>query len=280
MTGREFHDEVWWPRCERRLRKVTRSSYEAHWRNHIEPLIGRMDLGDISPRFLDSWLLEEDVSHGTWRVMKLFVKLAYRYEVIERDPCDKVLNAPRKPRPRTRTLRYPEMVEMMDGLAGYVVYPTICCSCYLGLRREESCGLLWEDFDWDEGIVHIGRGLQYVDGEEVWVDPKTPLSDRRLPIPPELRERIYPLRSSGRLCGPLTAHQIADRYRDYCRSHGLPYVPMSSLRTSWATYMANRGVPVSLISRWMGHADVETTERWYIKPREEDLAPLALLWAD
>ena len=54
---------------------------------------------------------------------------------------------------------------------------------------------------------------------------------------------------------------------------------MSNLRTSWATYMVNTGAPISLISRYMGHADVETTVRWYTKPNETQLLELTKMWS-
>lgn len=172
----------------------------------------------------------------------------------------------------------------MDGLKGTFIYETICCSCYLGLRREEACGLFWEDFEWniDNGelsYVNISRGAQYIHGREIFVEPKTLLSKRRLPLPHDLVRRIYPYRNSGRLLGKYHVHQCADYYRRYTTNNHLPYVPMSNLRTSWATYMINTGAPVSLISRYMGHADVETTVRWYTKPKEEDLIELTKLWS-
>ena len=278
MLVRDFYTDIYLPRCKKRLRRITQASYECAWRLYIEPHMADMELADITPRFVDRWIAEAGVHAGVWRQFKAMIRVAYKYELIERDPCDRVLNPPPKGKPNPPTLSMYEMERLMDGFAGHVLYANVCCSCHLGLRREESFGLEWEDFDWASGTVHIQRGVQYVWGEEQVVPPKTPLSDRRLPIPPELRDRIYELRGTGRLMGELNAMQAANRYRYHCTHNGLKFVPMSNLRTSWATHMVNSGYPITLISRWMGHADVETTVRWYTKPREEDLIELVGAW--
>lgn len=284
MLAREFFKEIYWPRCEQLLREVTLVSYEGCWRNYIEPFIGDMELNSITPRCVDKWLKEKKITSSTWRVFKAFIRTAYKYEEIDRDPCDRCLNAPPRKRPEPPTLSYIEMQRLMDGLKDTYIYTTICCSCYCGLRREEACGLKWEDFEWhvEEGglsYVNIQRGAQYVKGHEIFVDPKTKLSKRKLPLPADLVDRIYPYRKeSGRLIGEHHVHQAADYYREITKAKGLPYVPMSNLRTSWATYMINSGAPVSLISRYMGHADVETTVRWYTKPNEQELESFAEVW--
>lgn len=280
MLMREFYETIYLPRCKERLREVTQASYECAWRLYVEPHMADMELRDITPRFLDKWIADANVHASVWRQFKAMIRVAYKYELIDRDPCDRVLNPPPKGKPQPPTLSKYEMECLMDGFEGHVLYANVCCSCHLGLRREESLGLEWGDFDWDANTVSIERGVQYVNGHEVVVPPKTPLSRRVLPIPPELRSRIYGLRGTGRLMGCLNAMQAANRYRYHCEHNGIKFVPMSNLRTSWATYMVNSGYPITLISRWMGHADVETTVRWYTKPREEDLVELVGAWGD
>lgn len=278
MLVRDFYRDIYLPRCKERLRTVTQASYECTWRLYIEPHMGDMELADITPRFLDGWIKDAGVHATVWRTTKAMLRVAYKYELIDRDPCDRVLNPPPKGKPNPPTLSRYEMEQLMDGFVSHALYANVCCSCHLGVRREESFGLEWEDFDWDANTVTIQRGVQYVWGEEQVVPPKTKLSRRTLPIPPELKARIYHLRGEGRLMGTMNAMQAANRYRYHCQTRGLKFVPMSNLRTSWATFMVNSGYPITLISRWMGHADVETTVRWYTKPREEDLVEIADAW--
>lgn len=232
MLVRELHDEVWWPLRKERLREVTLESYACAWRKWIEPTMGDWELASVTPRMLDAWIEEHDIRHGVWRVTKALIRTAYRYEVIDRDPCSRVLNPPSKGKPEARTLTRKEMVALMDGLKGTPVYATVVCSCTLGLRREEACALTWEDFDWKRGTVRVERGVQFINGREIEVAPKTILSLRTLPLPPETVSRLYALRGKGRLTGTFHVHQVASRYRVLCQQRGLPYVPLSNLRNS------------------------------------------------
>lgn len=283
MLVKEFYKEIWWPCCESRLREVTQESYYRSYKNHIEPAFGDMEFSELTPRLLDKWLVDEKITPGVWRVTKAFIRTAYKYEEIEKDPCSRCIHVPAREKPTPPTLSYSEMQTLMDGLEGTSVYTTICCSCYLGLRREEACALEWSDFDWgiddEPSYVNITKGVQYIRGREITVEPKTILSKRRLPLPTNLVNRIKPYQGTGRLLGDMNVQQAADKYRALSRIYELPYVPMSNLRTSWATYMVNSGVPVSLISRYMGHADVETTVRWYVKPNEKELTKLIRVWS-
>ena len=193
MLMREFHDAIWWPRCQNKLREITLESYHCAWKNWIEPTFGDKEMSEIDARALDAWIDENHVTPNAWRVCKALIRCAYRYEIIESDPCSRVLSIPAKGNPEHETLTRTEMVELMDGLKGTVYYPAVVCSCTMGLRREESCGLTWEDFDWDNETVRIERGVQYVNGREIYVEPKTPLSKRTLPLPEETIERLKPL---------------------------------------------------------------------------------------
>ena len=51
----------------------------------------------------------------------------------------------------------------------------------------------------------------------------------------------------------------------------LPRVTMASLRHSFATACVNEGMEVSKLSRIMGHADVKTTMRYYVRQKLGDL---------
>jgi integrase len=279
MLLKDFKEQIWWPRCETKLRKITLQSYGSVWRNWIEPAFGDVDLCDITPRKLDQWLYDSEVIPGAWRVCKAMLRCAFKYELIDTDPTARVLNAPGKETSSRPTLTKEEMVTLMDGLKDTPVYSAVVCSCTLGLRREESCALMWEDFNWEVGTVKIERGIQFINGQEVIVAPKTKLSKRVLPIPEETMERLYPIRKTGRITGTLNVHQVATHYKKYCERLGLPYVPMSCLRTSWCTLMVNENKPVSKVSRYMGHADVQTTMRYYTKAREDELLQVAEGWS-
>ena len=74
-----------------------------------------------------------------------------------------------------------------------------------------------------------------------------------------------------RISGELNVNQISSHYRRICETKHLPYVPPKNLRHSWATIALEEGVPLSVISRNLGHYDVSTTARYYLSPKQEEL---------
>lgn len=64
---------------------------------------------------------------------------------------------------------------------------------YLGCRPGEARGLMWKDIDWQAGLVHIQRDIDYKDGGKAGA-LKTAASNRHVPLPAPLRTILAPLR--------------------------------------------------------------------------------------
>jgi len=76
---------------------------------------------------------------------------------------------------------------------------------YAGLRRGELIGLQPEDVDLANGVIHVRRGWDMLEGE---IEPKSRKGRRKVPIPAVLRDHLYALeRSAGPIFG--TAHWVA-----------------------------------------------------------------------
>lgn len=163
---------------------------------------------------------------------------------------------------------------------GHELEAWLICSVTLGLRPEEALGLEWSDIDLRGGMVRIRRGVQWVSGHEVVVEPKTDLSARELVLPrfAVLRLRLIRHGGSGRLVGGLNPGQVDRRYRRWCREQRLPFVPRENLRHSWATSALTAGVDVAVVSRALGHSSIETTARYYLRPDVTVLKDAQKLW--
>lgn len=151
---------------------------------------------------------------------------------------------------------------------------------HAGLRTEEGYGLEWGDLDLRRGVLHVERGLQWVSGHEAVVPPKTELSRRTLPLPRFAVKRLRELRprEGGRLIGTLTPPQAARQYRAYCKRHDLPHVPARNLRHSWATSTLAAGADIAIVSKMLGHSDIKTTAKYYLKPDITALRDAQRLW--
>ena len=156
---------------------------------------------------------------------------------------------------------------------------------YMGLRPEERYGLDWEDFAPDMRTARIERALVTASPAEGGVQlkgTKTEKSRRTVPVPARARELLL---ASGRGTGPLivgaaggrispsTARKRWARFLREAAAAGfdVPPVTVENMRHSFATSFLHAGGNVEDLSRILGHSDINTTYRRYVRPSADDL---------
>jgi integrase len=165
-----------------------------------------------------------------------------------------------------------------------------------GLRRGEISGLEWTDVvladDGDTGTLSIAHTRVSVGGKVHEKDPKTARAKRTLPLTPALArglKRAKAIQAAERLrLGP---HYVGDGTRVVVDDAGLPYHPdtlsdfwralcggaqvrkirLHDARHSCASIMHAQGVPIAVISAWLGHADPAFTMRTYVHAQNDAL---------
>ncbi|OZD85601.1 site-specific integrase [Rhodococcus sp. 05-339-2] len=161
-----------------------------------------------------------------------------------------------------------------------------------GLRRGEVCGLRWIDIDFDAGRVQISNNRVSVNGKVVEGETKTERSTRSLPLTPALTKALKQARTQqqrerlalGEAYGPGT-HVVCDEsgqpyhpdtvsnyWQAVCKSAGVTPIRLHDARHTCATLMHLQGVPIAVISAWLGHADSAFTMRTYAHSQDDALA--------
>lgn len=280
MLVREFVNDQWMPSC-RGLRECTLIGYRSALDRYILPEFGDVELDEVSAERIELWIAgvpSEGAARKAWAVFRSILRKAMRWGLLERDPTIQV-------RPLKRTDYQPEVLDagqirqLLQGFYGHPLEAWLICSATLGLRTEEALGLEWGDINLTTGHVHIRRGLQWVAGHELTVEPKTELSRRTVVLPRFAVMRLRQIKGKGRLIGDLNPNQVDRRYRAWCRQHSLPCVPRRNLRHSWATTALAAGVDVAVVSRALGHSSIETTARYYLRPDLDVLKEAQKQWA-
>lgn len=282
MTLEEFYETVWMPYQEGRLRACTLEGYRRKWARHIGPALGSQDLSEVTVEALERWLAafpSRGAADGAWAVLRSMLRRAERWGYMEGDPTRRVERPPRRAALKAPVLDARQVSALLRGFFGHPLEAWLLCSVSLGLRREEGCGLEWGDIDLRGGRVRVARVVQSVAGRVVVERPKTELSARELWLPRFAVLRLREVRGSGRLVGDLAPDQVARRYKAHCRREGLPWVPPKDLRHTWATTALAAGVDVAVVSRQLGHADISTTARYYLRPDAQVLKDAQRLWA-
>lgn len=152
-----------------------------------------------------------------------------------------------------------------------------------GLRRGEALALRWNDVDLDGRVVHVRKTLARVDGHLVRTEPKSRKSKRTVPLSTAAvdvlrrvkvrtaEERLKAgnkwtdsgfvfVTEAGEPCDPRNAlralHAAAERAK-------LPGVGLHTLRHTAVAVMLTNGVPISTVSKIMGHASIQVTVDLY-----------------
>ena len=145
--------------------------------------------------------------------------------------------------------------------------------CGLGVRESELYRITPEDLDAERHAVHV-RGT------------KTKRADRWIPLRPEVEDVLMRRAAMTPLGQPLFPVWTNAR-RDLeaaCRRTGIAHVSHNDLRRTFASWLAERGVPELVTASLMGHASSEMVRRVYTRIGPEAqiramalLPPLALL---
>lgn len=153
---------------------------------------------------------------------------------------------------------------------------------YCGLRRGEARGLTWSNIDLRDKTLHIIRQVQSdKDSNTGWYfcPPKTNKSCRNLPMADVLvdelkklkeemskaknfNEEFFAFGGSGGL-EPFTPSSVRDRKLKLSEKANLKNIRLHDFRHSCASLLINSGANVTIVSKFLGHADVEETLNTY-----------------
>jgi integrase len=179
----------------------------------------------------------------------------------------------------TEEIRFLELVEV-DALVRHAqagAYEAIDRALYrtaamTGLRQGELVALRWRDVDWTAARVRVRQN--YVLGE--FSTPKSRRSTRSVPLADEVAgelERLFQCQGAQGdddlvfadplAGGPLSNAAILRRMRKALKAARLDERHrFHDLRHTFGTRMAAAGVAMRTLQEWMGHRDIETTQRY------------------
>ncbi|MBF6605708.1 MAG: site-specific integrase [Chloroflexi bacterium] len=180
-------------------------------------------------------------------------------------------------------LAAPDVRRLLDATADAAHGPLYALAATTGLRLGELLGLTWPDVA--NGTLTVRRSLARAAGRG-WelAQPKSARSRRSIPLPATAREALDRQRvrqdaarvaagsawqdrdglvftdAVGRHLSPDSVSVAFGQARD---AAGIPRVPFRDLRHSAATMMLAEGVPLAVISEWLGHAGIAITASHY-----------------
>lgn len=143
-----------------------------------------------------------------------------------------------------------------------------------GLRSSETRALTWEDIDFKNSTLSVNKSIQCQKiGEYEICDVKTRSSNRIIMIDritlsllqklkdESITDKGFVFNKNG---FPMTINFCKYSVKQACKKANIQRTSIHNLRHSHATVMLTKNVPVSIISRRLGHAHTWITETIYV----------------
>ncbi|MGN1217078.1 MAG: tyrosine-type recombinase/integrase [Phocaeicola sp.] len=249
--------------------------------NHILEGLGNRPVGKIKPievqEMLNSNIYSVDYTQKIYNLTCQLFRYAYKNGLTSTDYSLDFEKPKGEPRKAGRSLTAKEELAFLKVIEGHRAEMICKLMHYCGLRTGEARSLIWKNIDLKKNVVHI-------------YGTKTKNAVRTVPIPDILVPFLKENQSDpfAHVCDPdkqrnEKAWRNVKRLMNIemgCRVYRnklLPPYPVQEplrlydLRHTYCTNLEKQGVPISIASRLMGHANIQITAAIYTHDSDESL---------
>lgn len=276
MTVKEYMKQ-WFDAYKVNLKPSTARGYRVNIENHIIPQIGQLKLsilqrGHVQNMYDD--LLSSGLSGTTVIYIHRVLRKALKKAVgvyIRMNPADD-LELPKKSEYKAQVLDEGQVKRLLKMSKETDIYIPILLAVGVGLRRGEVLGLMWEDIDFDQNIIHIRRNAVTVDKVVQVGTPKSKTSRRSILVSSKkiliLKDHMkkhpgaqYVVTGAD---GKIYSSSILnDRFKELLQDAGLPNIRFHDLRHTFATIGLRKGIHPKVMSGILGHSTIGITMNLY-----------------
>ena len=244
---------------------------------HIKDKTGSIELNDLSPLVLQSFITEllqsgnkrtgkglsANSVNAVISVIQSSLRTAHLLGLTKEYTADKLKRPKLKEKP-VECFTLADLNGKKDKLYGII----LCL--YSGLRIGELIALQWSDIDLVKGILTVSKSCH--DGKDGLIidEPKTAASRRTIPLPKQLMPLVKMLKKRSDSDFVVSSHGKPVSVRSYQRSFELllkkldiPHRGFHSLRHTFATRAIECGMDVKTLSEILGHKNPTVTLNRY-----------------
>ena len=280
--------------------KTTIYGYEQILKNHIYPALGKYPLQELKPMQIQAYYTDKTnegkLSQNTLRkhhdLLKAAFKMAVQQEIMVRNPCDHV-KPPKNTKAKIQFYSVEQLKTLLEKVRGDRLELIVVLAAFLGLRREEICGLQWKNVDFEKSTLTIDQAITMAGSQRIEKTTKSFSSIRELYIPESVmeclkreKERQEKLRelagiepeddlvvvmADGKKYRP---NYISELFTKFIEDNDLPKITLHGLRHTFATIANSLGGQLYDISKAMGHSNTSVTSGVYthlLDPNHKEL---------
>ena len=272
-----------------KLRPNTRKLYECAWKK-AEAAFGSTPVSAITPMMIQEQMdtMGAHAANQFRGVVKRTLDSAVLTNVIPSNPAVAPLKLPESSKRYGRGIyRRDEIDSLLEVVRGVDLEAAFILQGCGGLRVGESLAVRADDVAMRDGYATVAvRAQLSKDGEICAL--KTQESERTTLVLDPYASRLTELAAAAPEGGWLIDNGLGEPCSRWALKRrwgwamkrlpdGMERIPMRNLRNSYETWMHwEAGIPVEVVSKFMGHRDVRTTIKNYDRPRDEEVIARAV----
>lgn len=290
---RELWEQFLVEYVDNHVKKNTQRNYRSLGRIHLLPEFGDVPLGKFTPRMVQGFIDECANTHssGTLKQILTVLKSCFKFacvtcEYLPRTPIYGI-SIPKKAKPPQKTSIFsPQQIKKLFARYPFKhkLHTPMMLSYYTGMRVGECLSLKWSDVDLTKATICVHSTL-VMDSQgvcSVQDSPKTSSSNRIIPIGQKLvtelrNTRKYQLeqklqygkfwQGTDFVCtlenGQHLKHNHITRFNVFCGKEFQAGTTFHSLRHTHATMLLEAGEDLELVSKRLGHSNLNITAKIY-----------------
>ena len=288
LTLRQYVQLYYWPSALKRLAPTTLDTYEQEIRLRILPTLGNVQLCEITRQHVQAMVdtcKSRPVAKKCVGTLKTILNEAIADEHITSNPACHTLALPTAGQHRDNGLVLQTFAEIFDVLSIVRTRGSNCVQriaytgLLQGLRPEERYALAWANLDTDNHTIAITSAFVTASvkhGGNQIKSTKTAQSNRVIPMHRDFVAWLieqpnghgaFIVGADGNRISPSTARHRWQRF--LLDNPTVPPVTIENMRHSFATAYLAAGGQIEILSRILGHSNIQTTIDRYYRPDVE-----------
>lgn len=264
----EFIETIWWPNTKPECTAETQRVYKVTLEKHISQFYGRQ-LIDLRLEVLQPWVsgikLHPKTVRNIFGVMSGILELAHK---VGRYPFrdHKLVRLPNVVKQKKTGLEQSNIQRLLLAAKGSHMEGPIWAAAYLGLRRNEVCGLKAPHVTFNaSGATITVQDNRQAHGETAKLKSKPEGEARVLHVPRWMGEKLlsfgetnalYLFHADGKVIHP---KRITVGMAWVCKAAGLPHMRFHDLRHACRSNLSAAGVPEVVIMSILGHSNYQAS---------------------